>query len=67
MVDKSGGAKSHRDPPPSGENWRAAGVTSDRAGQAGGVQRSLLARELIHQYQLSSPQSREVSLTQYFG
>lgn len=55
MVDKSGGAKSHRDPPPSGENWRAAGVTSDRAGQAGGVQRSLLARELIHQYQLSSP------------
>ena len=46
MVDKSGGAESHRDPTPSGEDWGAAGVT-DRAGQAGRVQRPLLACELI--------------------
>ena len=46
MVDKSGGAESHRDPTPSGENRGAAGVT-DRAGQAGRVQRPLLACELI--------------------
>lgn len=44
MVDKSGGAKSHRDPTPSRENRGTAGVT-DRAGQAGRVQRPLLACE----------------------
>ena len=45
MVDKSGGAESHRDPTPSRENRGAAGVT-DGAGQAGRVQRPLLACEL---------------------